>query len=268
MTKEEAIQLLRAMQKPGAWDPQITEDAFTALDMAINVLKEQQISEAIKQAKQNQPIDMFPLLSEEEKQQNRWYAQGVVDALKVVREERAISGDDALDILDQFEDAVENGEGGFFYSKAREMMCDLIDSNLIGDLIANGVVHHEDIKELPSEPYVSFGVYQQVAWERDVATEQLRELGYSLGEKIITCKNCEHWGKKQGRRYCFEMYFDQDDPNFYCGYAKEKEEVDECQDCEAYECYKNGIHAKCPKTGFFDDCAKAEREHNEAGGWE
>ena len=36
-----------------------------------------------------------------------------------------INKSDALDILDQFEDAVENGEGGFFYSKAREMMCNL-----------------------------------------------------------------------------------------------------------------------------------------------
>ena len=177
MTAGKAIQLLRAMQDPGPYDPQITEDAFTALDMAIDVLKKQQISETIKQEKQNQLVE-----------------------------------------------------------------------------------------ELPSEPYVSFGVYQQVAWERDVATEQLRELGYSLGEKIITCKNCEYWGKRQGRWYCFEMYFDQEDPNFYCGYAKEKEEVDECQDCEAYECYKNGIHAKCPRTGFFDDCARAEREDNEAWG--
>lgn len=153
MTAGKAIQLLRAMQEPEAWDPQITEDAFTALDMAIDVLKKQQISETIKQAKQNLPVDMSPLLSKEEKQQNRWYAQGVADALKVVREERAISGNNALDILNQFEDAVENGEG------------------------------------------------------------------------------------------------------------------DECKDCEAYECYKNGIYAKCPRTGFFDDCARAEREHNEAGGW-
>ena len=184
MTKEKAIQLLRSIQEPEAWELPITQDAYLALDMAINVLKKQQISEDIKQAKQNQPVDMSTLLSKEEKQ------------------------------------------------------------------------------------HVSFGVYQQVAWERDVATEQLRELGYSLGEEIITCKNCEHWGKKQGRWHCFEMYFDQDDPTFYCGYAKKKEEVDECQNCEAYECYKNGIYAKCPKTGLFDDCARAEREHNEAGGWE
>ena len=38
---------------------------------------------------------------------------------------------DALDILDQFEDAVENGEGGSFYSKAREMMCNLPSEEII-----------------------------------------------------------------------------------------------------------------------------------------
>ena len=42
-----------------------------------------------------------------------------------------IEKSDALDILDQFEDAVENGEGGFFYSKAREMMCNLLGEKII-----------------------------------------------------------------------------------------------------------------------------------------
>jgi hypothetical protein len=42
---------------------------------------------------------------------------------------------DALDILDQFEDAVENGEGGSFYSKAREMM---------GNLPSEEIIHCKD----------------------------------------------------------------------------------------------------------------------------
>lgn len=32
--------------------------------------------------------------------------------------------------------------------------------------------------------YVSIGAYKQVAWERDIAIEQLHELGYEFGEKI------------------------------------------------------------------------------------
>lgn len=42
---------------------------------------------------------------------------------------------DALDILDQFEDAVENGEGESFYSKAREMM---------GNLPSEEIIHCKD----------------------------------------------------------------------------------------------------------------------------
>lgn len=31
---------------------------------------------------------------------------------------------------------------------------------------------------------VSLGVFEQVCWERDVAIDQLKQLGYGLGEKI------------------------------------------------------------------------------------
>lgn len=34
---------------------------------------------------------------------------------------------------------------------------------------------------------VSRDVFEQVRWERDVAIEQLKELGYSLGEKVEPC---------------------------------------------------------------------------------
>ena len=38
MTNDKAISLLRAMQEPGPWDPQITKAAFDALEMAIEAL--------------------------------------------------------------------------------------------------------------------------------------------------------------------------------------------------------------------------------------
>ncbi len=44
----------------------------------------------------------------------------------------------------------------------------------------------------------------------------------SVQSEIIKCKDCDYWNERQGRMYCGEMYFDQDDPNFYCGYAKRK----------------------------------------------
>ena len=39
------------------------------------------------------------------------------------------------------------------------------------------------LEQQPSEDCVSLEVYKQVVWERDIAIEQLKELGYSFGEK-------------------------------------------------------------------------------------
>lgn len=38
--------------------------------------------------------------------------------------------------------------------------------------------------EIIKKDTVSIGAYEQVAWERDVAIDQLKQLGYELGEKI------------------------------------------------------------------------------------
>lgn len=45
------------------------------------------------------------------------------------------------------------------------------------------------IKALSQEPSdtVSRGVFEQVMWERDIAIEQLHELGYEWGQKIEPC---------------------------------------------------------------------------------
>lgn len=49
------------------------------------------------------------------------------------------------------------------------------------------------IKTVPSaEPCkdtISRGVFEQVRWERDIAIEQLHELGYELGQKIEPCED-------------------------------------------------------------------------------
>ena len=48
--------------------------------------------------------------------------------------------------------------------------------------------------EQPSREYV-----EQLRWERDLAIQQLKDLGYGLGEKprtqpeIIRCKDCKNW---------------------------------------------------------------------------
>ena len=47
----------------------------------------------------------------------------------------------------------------------------------------------------------------------------------SVQPENIKCKDCDHYGVRQGMRYCFEMYFLQDDPEFYCGYAERREDA-------------------------------------------
>lgn len=42
MTISEAVLILMRMQEPEIWEPQLTEEAFTALDMAIDALQEKQ----------------------------------------------------------------------------------------------------------------------------------------------------------------------------------------------------------------------------------
>lgn len=47
---------------------------------------------------------------------------------------------------------------------------------------------------------VSLGVYEQIRWERDIAIEQLKELGYGLGEKIEP--KTGHWIPTYGNVMC------------------------------------------------------------------
>ena len=45
MTKAEAIAMLKRIQEPEAWEPQINQVAFEALDMAIKALEKQPCEE-------------------------------------------------------------------------------------------------------------------------------------------------------------------------------------------------------------------------------
>ena len=43
MTNDEAISILTSLQEPEAWEPQVTEKVFTALQMAITAIKGQKV---------------------------------------------------------------------------------------------------------------------------------------------------------------------------------------------------------------------------------
>lgn len=60
-----------------------------------------------------------------------------------------------------------------------------------------------------TETLVSLGVYKQVAWERDIAIQQLHELGYEFGQKIEpTTKN--DLGVEQYRNRMIEAFHNAD----------------------------------------------------------
>lgn len=58
------------------------------------------------------------------------------------------------------------------------------DFNEILDLVTKA------LEQESCDDTVSRGVFEQVMWERNAAIEQLRELGYELGQKIEPCEDC------------------------------------------------------------------------------
>lgn len=73
---------------------------------------------------------------------------------------------------------------------------------------------------------VSRNVYEQVAWERNIAMQQLNEHGIPFGgiapdvKKIVRCKNCVHENLTTCPLCYIEnqsLIFVNHDPNFYCG---------------------------------------------------
>ena len=69
-------------------------------------------------------------------------------------------------------------------------------------------------------------VIDQIRWERDLAIEQLNELGYGLGEKIIKCRDCKYYetakngcnGKCDLNIDAFVIFY----PDDYCSFGEGK----------------------------------------------
>lgn len=129
MNKREIIERLKniarhAVHTVGEEPFVMSLDDGIAVHEAIELLKKPETNclEIPREDIANMPsaVDLFPLLTEEEKQQNRWYAEGYGDA----------------------------------------------------------------IKELSVQP--DRGYVEQIKWERDLAIQQLKDLGYGLGEKPRT----------------------------------------------------------------------------------
>ena len=123
-------------------------------------------------------------------------------------------------------------------------MADLIDRQAAIDLweryrpyIATKASEYDtELKKLPSaQPEQPSREYvEQLRWERDLAIQQLKDLGYGLGEKprtqpeIVRCKDCKY-GSPNGeygcRVYHFKLYEKHEmNADDFCSRAERREE--------------------------------------------
>ena len=70
------------------------------------------------------------------------------------------------------------------------------------------------IKNAPAVDAVSKSLYDQIKLERDIALEQLNELGISFGEKMVRCKDCKYRGDYNCPMYS-EEYVEWDDDGYH-----------------------------------------------------
>ena len=84
------------------------------------------------------------------------------------------------------------------------------------------------IQTMPESDIVPRGAYDQVVWERNIAIEQLQQLGYEFGEKVtpvVRCKDCKFsdwYTAMDGNRYCYctEHGSSGHKENDYCSYGE------------------------------------------------
>lgn len=92
---------------------------------------------------------------------------------------------------------------------------------------------HKDIAEvisdaIPAVDAVERGVFEQVAWERDIALAQLSVIGKGLGEKmddaakVVLCRDCLYWGNRWTG--CPKLHGLETPDDFFCKYGKPKED--------------------------------------------
>ena len=83
MTKAEAIAMLKRIQEPEAWEPQITQAAFEALDMAIKALEQQPCEDTIsRQAAIDALAKFVPYAICDESTES--YTNGLTDAYNLI----------------------------------------------------------------------------------------------------------------------------------------------------------------------------------------
>ena len=70
----------------------------------------------------------------------------------------------------------------------------------------------EELVDIRNKSY-SKGAVEQIMWERDMAIQQLNDLGIQFGEEVVRCKNCENRCTDNCPMY-FEEWVDYDDGDY------------------------------------------------------
>lgn len=86
------------------------------------------------------------------------------------------------------------------------------------------------LRDAPVADVISVRVFIQVRQERDIAVEQLRKLGYELGEKvtpIVRCKDCLYGTQdKRGWWFCRDLGCRMGNPETGDGFCSDGERDD------------------------------------------
>lgn len=93
----------------------------------------------------------------------------------------------------------EDGEEMAFEWVTKQQVIDLLHYN--SDELCSAVI--EDVEKLCARDVVPRGAYYQVAWERDLAIEQLRSYGVELSEEadvqsVVRCEDCRYYNAYVG----------------------------------------------------------------------
>jgi len=90
-----------------------------------------------------------------------------------------------------------------------------------------------EIGDIPAADVVPTGAYNQAAWERDTAIEQLKQIGKSFGEQmddvrpVVLCRDCVMYECHEydgGLKYVCRLFKRQMQETDFCSYGEKREE--------------------------------------------
>ena len=119
-----------------------------------------------------------------------------------------------------FEEIIKQLETHNLKLKSMKNMCIALSDSEVSDIenhaYNTAIKIIRNVAEKYENQYVSVCIYEQVAWERNIAIEQLYELGYEFGEKINNWTPCSSGIlPKTTDLYCVTKMCENDDNPIY-----------------------------------------------------